>query len=74
MSLRTLTARLPLRRLLTLPYVALILALVLLVGALSWRAGRDTVDSLSGQLIGEVVSSEIKLIIAFGSGIEPGSC
>ncbi|MDG0853119.1 diguanylate cyclase domain-containing protein [Roseateles puraquae] len=56
MSLRTLTARLPLRRLLTLPYVALILALVLLVGALSWRAGRDTVDSLSGQLIGEAVS------------------
>ena len=56
MSLRALTARLPLRRLLTLPYVALILALVLLMGALSWRAGRDTVDNLSGQLIGEAVS------------------
>lgn len=56
MGLRTWAARLPLRRLLTLPYVVLVLALVLLVGALSWQAGRDTVNTLSGQLISEAVS------------------
>lgn len=53
---RRVTERASLRQLLTLPYVALVLALVLLVGALSWRAGRDTVDNLSGQLLGELVS------------------
>lgn len=56
MPIRTLTDRLSLRRLLTLPYVVLVLALVLLVGTLSWRAGRDTVNSLSGQLLVEAVS------------------
>lgn len=56
MPIRTLTDRLSLRSLLTLPYVVLVLALVLLVGALSWRAGRDTVDTLSGQLLVEAVS------------------
>lgn len=56
MPIRTLTDRLSLKRLLTLPYVVLVLALVLLVGALSWRAGRDTVDTLSGQLLVEAVS------------------
>ena len=50
MPIRTLTDRLSLRRLLTLPYVVLVLGLVLLMGALSWRAGRDTVDALAGQL------------------------
>lgn len=55
MPIRTLTDRLSLRSLLTLPYVVLVLALVLLVGALSWRAGRDTVDTLSGQLLVEAV-------------------
>jgi len=48
--------RLSLRRLLTLPYVVLVLALVLLMGALSWRAGRDTVDTLSSQLVIEAVN------------------
>ncbi len=56
MPIRTLTDRLSLRSLLTLPYVVLVLALVLLVGGLSWRAGRDTVDNLSGQLLVEAVS------------------
>ncbi|KQW51282.1 MULTISPECIES: sensor domain-containing diguanylate cyclase [unclassified Roseateles] len=40
---------------LTLPYVVLVLALVLLMGSLSWRAGRDTVDTLSSQLLVEAV-------------------
>jgi len=53
---RTLSDRLTLRRLLTLPYAVLVLTLVLLMGALSWRAGRDTVGSLSGQLLVEAVS------------------
>ena len=56
MPIRRLTDRLSLRRLLTLPYVVLVLALVLLMGSLSWRAGRDTVDTLSGQLLVEAVS------------------
>lgn len=56
MPIRRLTDRLSLRRLLTLPYVVLVLALVLLMGGLSWRAGRDTVDSLSGQLLVEAAS------------------
>ncbi|RTL37880.1 MAG: diguanylate cyclase [Burkholderiales bacterium] len=54
-SLNALAARLSLRQLLTLPYVVLVLGLVLLVGVLSWRAGRDTVDTLSGRLLGETV-------------------
>ncbi|MFG6469202.1 sensor domain-containing diguanylate cyclase [Roseateles sp. BYS87W] len=50
------SSRLSLRRLLTLPYGVLVLALVALVGSLSWRAGRDTVSTLSDQLLAEVVS------------------
>ena len=53
---RTLSDRLSLRRLLTLPYAALVLALALLMGGLSWRTGRDTVDTLSGQLLVEAVN------------------
>lgn len=56
MSLRALPARMSLRRLLTLPYVILVLALALLMGGLSWRAGRDTVATLSDQLLIEAVS------------------
>jgi len=56
LPIRTLTDRLSLRRLLTLPYVVLMLGLVLLMGTLFWRAGRDTVDTLSGQLVAEAVN------------------
>lgn len=56
MLLRDLPARMSLRLLLTLPYVVLVLALVLLMAGLSWRAGRDTVGALSGQLLVETVS------------------
>lgn len=56
MQIRSLTDRLSLRRLLTLPYVVLMLAVVLLMGGLSWQAGRDTVGNLSGQLLIEAVS------------------
>ncbi|MBI3349802.1 MAG: diguanylate cyclase [Burkholderiales bacterium] len=56
MPQRTLSDRLSLRSLLTLPYAVLVLALVLLMAGLSWRTGRDTVDTLSGQLLVESVN------------------
>ena len=50
-----LLARLPLRALLTLPYVALVLGTAIVIGVLSYAAGRDAVDNLSGQLLTETV-------------------
>lgn len=52
---KRLTDRLSLRQLLTLPYAVLVVALALLLAALSWRAGRDAVDTLSAQLLSEAV-------------------
>lgn len=40
---------------LTLPYVLLVLALAGVLGLLSYRAGQNAVDNLSGQLLGETV-------------------
>lgn len=48
-------ARLPLRVLLTLPYIGLVLVLVAIVGLLSYRAGSDAVDTWSEQLLIETV-------------------
>lgn len=48
--------RLSLRALLTLPYVALVLAAAAIIGVLSYGAGRDAVDNLSGQLLVETVN------------------
>jgi diguanylate cyclase (GGDEF)-like protein len=45
-----------LRRLLTLPYVALIVGVAVLIGALSYRAGSDAVDTMSDQLLLETVA------------------
>ena len=50
-----LLSRLPLRALLTLPYVALLLGTAIVIGVLSYAAGRDAVDNLSGQLLTETV-------------------
>ncbi len=50
-----LLSRLPLRALLTLPYVALVLGTAIVIGILSYTAGRDAVDNLSGQLLTETV-------------------
>jgi len=50
-----LLSRLPLRALLTLPYVALVLGTAAVIGVLSYAAGRDAVDNLSGQLLTETV-------------------
>lgn len=48
--------QLSLRTLLTLPYVVLVLGLAGIVGALSYNAGREAVDELSGQLLTETVN------------------
>jgi diguanylate cyclase (GGDEF)-like protein len=49
-------ARLTLRQMLTLPYVILVLALALIIGFLSFGAGRDAINNLSGQLLTETVN------------------
>ena len=46
---------LSLRQLLTVPYVVLVVVLAVLIGFLSYRAGRSAVDTLSGQLLSETV-------------------
>jgi len=48
-------ARLPLRVLLTVPYVVLVLVLAAVIAMLSLRAGRDAVDTWSDQLLIETV-------------------
>lgn len=48
--------RFSLRQWLTIPYVALVLGVATLVGALSYRTGSDVVDSLSNQLLLETVA------------------
>ena len=50
-----LLSRLPLRALLTLPYLLLVLGTAIVIGVLSYAAGRDSVDDLSGQLLTETV-------------------
>jgi len=61
---------LSLRQLLTVPYVVLVLLLAILVGLLSYRAGRTAVDSLSEQLLGETVGRIAQAVEkhVFGSG------
>jgi diguanylate cyclase (GGDEF)-like protein len=46
----------PLNALLTVPYVVLVLATAGIIGWLSLQAGRNAVDNLSGQLLGEMVN------------------
>ena len=50
-----LLSRLPLRALLTLPYLVLVLGTAIVIGVLSYAAGRDAIDNLSGQLLTETV-------------------
>jgi len=78
---RTLPDRLSLRSLLVLPPALLVLAVALAMGALAWRAARDTVDPLSGQLLTEAVgraaaqlerhvsSADAVLEVAFPTGL-----
>ncbi len=48
-------ARLSLQRLLTIPFVLLVLALALVIGALSYSAGSAAVDTVSAKLLKETV-------------------
>ena len=56
MRIWALPAKLPLRRLLTVPYVLLVVLIALVIGLLSYRSGRTIVDNLSGQLLVETVN------------------
>ena len=56
MRLSALPAKLTLRRLLTVPYVMLVVLIALVIGLLSYRSGRNIVDNLSGQLLVETVN------------------
>lgn len=49
-------SRVPLKALLTVPYVALMLALAGVIGVLSYQAGREAVDTWSDQLLIETVA------------------
>lgn len=62
--------RLSLGQLLTVPYVVLVLVLAVILGALSYRAGRNAVDSLSDQLLTETVSRIAQAVErhVYGSG------
>ncbi len=51
-----LTARISLRQWLTIPYVALVIGLVLLIGALSYQAGSQAVDTVADHLLSETVA------------------
>ncbi len=75
--------RTTLRQLLTIPYVLLVMLTALLIGILSYRAGGDTVDTLSDLVLKETVNrisqsidrhisgSEAVLETAFPSDISP---
>lgn len=54
--MRLLLSRLTLRQMLTLPYIALVLLLTGTIGALSYSAGQQAVDTLSDQLLTETVN------------------
>ncbi|MDO6384843.1 MULTISPECIES: sensor domain-containing diguanylate cyclase [Uliginosibacterium] len=51
-----LTARLSLRQWLTLPYLALVLGVAILIGALSYRTGSQAVDTVAQHLLQETVA------------------
>lgn len=54
--MRLFSCRPSLRTLLTVPYVLLVLVLAVIIGALSYSAGRDAVNTWSDQLLVETVS------------------
>lgn len=62
--------QLSLRQLLTWPYVVLVLLLSVVLGSLSYSAGRDAVDNLSDQLLIETVGRISQAVEqhVFGSG------
>ena len=59
-----------LRQLLTLPYVLLVLLAALLIGVLSYNAGRDAVNTLSNLMLNETVGRIVQAIDQHISGSE----
>ena len=59
-----------LRQLLTVPYVALVLLAALLIGVLSYNAGRDAVNTLSNLMLNETASRIVQAIDRHISGSE----
>ncbi len=61
-------SRLPLRALLTLPFIGLVLLLALVVGLLSYQAGREALDTWSEQLLVETVKRTEQAVALHVSG------
>lgn len=59
-----------LRQLLTLPYVVLVVLAALVIGLLSYQAGRDAVDTLSDKLLSETVNRIQQAVDKHVSGSE----
>lgn len=51
-----LMSRIPLRQMLTVPYVILVLLAAAIIGLLSYRAGHDAVNTLADQVLSETVN------------------
>ncbi len=76
-------SRTSLRQMLTVPYLVLVLLAAAVIGSLSYYAGRDAIDKLSGSLLNETVGriaqavdkhiagSEAVLETAFPDGLPP---
>lgn len=59
-----------LRQLLTLPYVVLVVLAALVIGLLSYQAGRDAVNTLSDKLLSETVNRILQAVDKHVSGSE----
>ncbi len=68
--MNSLISRLSLRQMLTLPYVLLVLLAAATIGALSYHAGRDAVDTLSDHVLSETVGRISQAIERHVSGSE----
>ena len=63
-----LLSRLPLRAMLTLPFIGLVLLLALVIGLLSYNAGREALDTWSEQLLVETVKRTEQAVALHVSG------
>lgn len=63
-------ARFSLRQMLTLPYVLLVVLAALIIGVLSYNAGRDAVDTLADHVLNETVNRIAQAVDKHISGSE----
>jgi diguanylate cyclase (GGDEF)-like protein len=63
-------ARATMRQMLTLPYIFLVLVAAMAIGFLSYNAGKDAVDTLSGHLLTETVNRIAQAVDQHISGSE----